>query len=390
MSSPAALMGLRSPTRYMPQLEALRGWAILLVVVFHYFGILFNGGAGGLPESSPLWLRVVAAGNTGVTLFFVLSGFLLTQPFILALRNGEQIGFASFYGARLLRIVPLYYCAVLIACLVSPSSSALKALLFIPIGFDIFPFSVPWWSLSTEMQFYLLLPWLMLALRYRSGRYWLAGIVLLWLTLHCYYFLQPNWLASKQTLWLQFSLFGRAPAFLVGALCSYFYLGRGFAWLSSSPKSLALLSISLMISLLALLQWYGSVGQNRALQLMPLYHSVEALLWGGMLLCTLGWYGKWTALPLNPLFSHFGTISYSLYLIHVPVQFYLIYPVKRAGGEAFSPASIESLGAIAGSFLLSWLLAVICYRMIERPFLRLKSHLPVLISGKSPERPARA
>lgn len=105
MSSPAALVGLRSPTRYMPQLEALRGWAILLVVVFHYFGILFNGGAGGLPESSPLWLRVVAAGNTGVTLFFVLSGFLLTQPFILASRNGEQIGFASFYGARLLRIV---------------------------------------------------------------------------------------------------------------------------------------------------------------------------------------------------------------------------------------------------------------------------------------------
>lgn len=389
MSRSPALAGLRSPARYIPQLEALRGWAILLVVMFHYFGILTSGGATGLPEGSSLWLRVVAAGNTGVSLFFVLSGFLLTQPFILAMRNGERVGIGSFYGARLLRILPLYYCAVLLAWLISPNSSALKALLFIPVGFDIFPFSVPWWSLCTEMQFYLLLPWLMLALQYRTGRYLLAVAGAVWLTLHCYYFFQPSWLGSKKTLWLQSSLFGRGSAFVVGALCCWIYMGRGFLWLGASTGRVALLSIVLVAGLLQLLQWYGATGQAQALVLMPLYHSIEALLWGGILLCSLCWRGKSRQLLLNPLFSHFGTISYSLYLIHVPVQFYLIYPIKAAEVGDFSPRSVECIAAVVGSFLLSWLLAVICYRVIERPFLRLKSHLPVL-TDKLLGRPAKA
>ncbi|MBB2494411.1 acyltransferase family protein [Aquipseudomonas ullengensis] len=389
MSSSPALAGLRSPARYIPQLEALRGWAILLVVMFHYFGILTSDGAAGLPEGSSLWLRVVAAGNTGVSLFFVLSGFLLTQPFILAMRNGERVGIGSFYSARVLRVVPLYYCAILVAWLVSSSGSALKALVFIPVGFDIFPFSVPWWSLCTEMQFYLLLPWLMLTLQYRAGRYLLTAACVIWFTLHCYYFFQPRWLNNEETTWLRSSLFGRGSAFMVGAVCCWFYMGRGFLWLSASMKSGMLLSLVLLASLLQLLQWYGSVGQTQALMRMPLYHSLEALLWGGILLCCLCWQGKIRQLLLNPLFSHFGTISYSLYLIHLPVQFYLTYPLKSANGGRFPFWSAEGLVALAGSFLVSWLLAVICYRVIERPFLRLKSHLPVL-TDKFLGRPAKA
>lgn len=172
MSQADALVGLRRPGRFIAQLESLRGWAILLVVAFHCLGILISDSAEGLPKDAALWLRVAGAGNTGVTLFFVLSGFLLSQPFIEAAKAGERVSIGRFYTARLLRILPLYYCAVLMAWLVSSNSaSALKALLFIPVGFEIFPFSVPWWSLSTEMQFYLLLPWVMFALRYRFGRW---------------------------------------------------------------------------------------------------------------------------------------------------------------------------------------------------------------------------
>lgn len=106
--------------QHFPVLDSLRGLVILLVVVFHYFGIL-NGSASdlGLATTAPLWLRWAASGNTGVTLFFVLSGFLLTSPFVYARRLGYVVNRANFYKARALRILPMYYCAVLVAWWVS-------------------------------------------------------------------------------------------------------------------------------------------------------------------------------------------------------------------------------------------------------------------------------
>jgi peptidoglycan/LPS O-acetylase OafA/YrhL len=388
MSGLAVPAGLRNPRGFIPQLESLRGWAILLVIAFHYFGIMRDDSTGSLAADSPLWLRLFGAGNTGVTLFFVLSGFLLTQPFIRAIRAGEHINIRQFYSARLLRIIPLYYAAILVAWLsTANSTSALKALLFIPVGFEIFPFSVPWWSLCTEVQFYLLLPWVMLALHYPRGRWVVAVVISAWLILHCIHMLQPQWLGLPPSS--KSSLFGRGSAFLLGGLAGWFYISHSYAKVVSSPQMLGLLALLLLGALTSLLQWYGLTGQKAALLAMPFYHDLEALIWAGLLLCSLGPLTLGLRVFINPLASHFGTISYSLYLVHVPVQFYLIYPVKVAIGDTGTLTDIRMLAAVAGSFLLSWLLAVLCYHCIERPFLRLKSHLPVL-TGKHREAPAKA
>lgn len=371
--------GLRTPARYIPQLEALRGWAILLVVGFHYFGILLGGGTKGLPEDSPLWLRLLGGGNTGVTLFFVLSGFLLAQPFIGALKAGTRVNISRFYIARLLRIVPLYYGAILVAWLVSAnSSSSLKALLFIPVGFEIFPYSVPWWSLSTEMQFYLLLPWIMLAIASRTSQGLIVLGTVVCLALHYIYLLQPQWLGMQNQPWLVGTLLDRGFAFLIGGLAAWLYLSPRYTRLTQSSGAISVVALVLLIVLLWLLQWYGLMGQSPAMQAMPLYHDLEAALWGGLLLCCLGPARRGWRVFINPMFSHFGTISYSLYLVHVPVQFYLIYAAKAANGGVVEMTDPRVLAAVVGSFLLSWLLAAVCYRLIEQPFLRLKSHLPVL------------
>lgn len=382
--------GLRTPERYIPQLESLRGWAILLVVAFHYFGILGGGySTNGLPEGAPVWLRLIGAGNTGVTLFFVLSGFLLTQPFIQALKNGTQISIRRFYTARLLRIIPLYYAAVFVAWLVSSNTySAVKALLFLPVGFDIFPFSVPWWSLSTEIQFYLFLPLAMLAMANKKGRLFLAFCGVAWIGLHSVYALAPQWLNGWIPLRLTGSLIDRGFAFLLGCMAAWFYLSRSYEYLRKKTMLLSLIGLTLFICLIFLLQWYGLMGQRPALQAMPFYHDLEAVLWAGLLLCSLGPMSLYTKFFINPIFSHFGTISYSFYLVHVPIQFYLIYPVKVVLGDTGTLTDSKMMAAIVGSFLLSWLLAVICYHCIEMPFLRLKSHLPVL-TGKQREVPAK-
>lgn len=368
--------GLRQPASYLPELESLRGWAILLVVGFHYFGIL----ALAERTDNPLWVTLLGGGNTGVTLFFVLSGFLLSRPFLQGLRDGQQVSIRRFYSARLFRIVPLYYAAVLLAWFMTQKAAALKALLFIPIGFQAFPFSVPWWSLCTEIQFYLLLPWTIWLLRYRAGRWLVAGALLAWAVAHVYLFHLPGWLS--QANFLENSLFGRAGAFLVGAACAWFSLGRGYEWLCERALVCVVVLAGCLLGLGRMWLWFSLSGERNALQALPMYHNIESLLWGGVMLglLALSWRAK--ALLANPLLDHFGRISYSLYLIHVPVQFYCLYPLKAAGMTLDANIDVYLL-RIAFSLALSWGLAWLSYRLVEMPFLRLKSHLATY-SGRAP------
>lgn len=365
--------GLRRPASYLPEMESWRGWAILLVVLFHYLGIL-AGGSPLLNGEAPLWLSWIAAGNTGVTLFFVLSGFLLSRPFIDGLRQGEPIDLVGFFSARILRIVPLYYLVVLLAWGVTANSEALKALLFIPIGFGAFPFSVPWWSLCTEAQFYLVLPLVFWLLRQHGGQWLFMVLLVVWLLLQVYFFHLPGWLAPNNG-W-ESSLFGRGAAFLLGGVFAWLSRTPGFAWLSRSRLAINLLFFVALGALLTLLAWYGETGQRQALMRFPLYHHAEAMLWGLLLLASLSPVLLCKRLFINGPARHLGTISYSLYLVHVPVQFYLIYPQVGGAGQRAELLQSGVVWAVCLSALMAWLLALLSYHCIERPFLRLKARLP--------------
>jgi len=377
-----AIDGLRRPAHYLPQLESLRGWAIILVIGFHYFGILFGDrGDSGLGADAPVWLKVIAGGNTGVTLFFVLSAFLLSVPFLDALRQGRTIDIRRFYWARALRIVPLYYVAILVAWLFTGSFDALKALLFIPVGFKLFPFSVPWWSLCTEIQFYLLLPWVMLLLRGALGRWLVTGGLLVWLVAHFYLMGDRQWMAAHGNWSIADSLFGRGGAFLAGAIVAWLHVSGLAARFLGRPRVAGVLGVLTLFALLWLLSWYGEVGQRPAINAMPMYHNLEALLWATLLLCALHVRGAPARVFINGGFEHFGKISYSLYLVHVPLQFYVIYSVRVATQEMALPMQPEHWLSLLASAALIWGMALIGYHCIERPFLRLKAHLPVF-AGK--------
>src|SRR5712691_1332018 len=108
--------------RRLAGLDGLRGVAILAVILYHYTLV----GAG-----DTLLDKVVGSamsyGAYGVTLFFVLSGFLITG--ILLDAKGSNGYFRTFYARRVLRIFPLYY-AVLVALLVIvPSIGFLREVL---------------------------------------------------------------------------------------------------------------------------------------------------------------------------------------------------------------------------------------------------------------------
>lgn len=176
------------------------------------------------------------------------------------------------------------------------------------------------------------------------------------------------WVAGQQfgispSLDLKSSLFGRGFAFLVGGYAAWIYERYGAIFVSWTFWQRMLLGVVLLCVQLFLLQSYGLAGQLAVRETMPLFHYAEATLWAGLLFLCLSTSQSLAALNLVRLLQHFGKISYSLYLVHVPIQFYLIYPIFSNGTQPYT---------VATSFALAWGLAFICYHLVERPFLRLK------------------
>lgn len=366
---PAAAEGLRTPAAYLPELETLRGVAILLVVLFHYHGIL---GAERSPDA-PLGVRVIAGGNTGVTLFFVLSGFLLARPFISALRDGTSVSTLRFYRARALRILPAYLVIVAVAWVVTRAPALWKALVFIPLGMQAFPFALPWWSLCTEVQFYALLPWVMLLPGTRVGRWILAGLLVAWLALYAWCALGLEWSPAVRPL--RNSFFGRGSGFIAGAMLAWFVSSTAYAGFRRSPLASRAVLAACTALLVALLGWYGGRTQEAALAALPLFHDLEAVLWAGIMLACLSGAAGWMPFPIRAALDGTAVISYSLYLVHVPIQFFMLYPAVQ-GAEADGhgwPLAVR----IAASGIVAWATAWFGYRFIERPFLRRKATLRV-------------
>ncbi|MES1991178.1 MAG: acyltransferase [Pseudomonadota bacterium] len=372
MPLPEIPEGMRRPSSYLPEMEAWRGWAILLVLLSHWQGLLNFLSHEGY-ESSPIWVKWIVAGNTGVTLFFVLSGFLLCTPFIKNLRGGPPVDLSAFYFARILRIIPLYYAVVCFSLIITGKMIALRALFFIPLGIEVFPYSAPWWSLCTEAQFYLLLPLVMLLLTNRWGRLALLALLIILIVVR---FQNPGW--SGDYSYFGLSILGRSTAFIAGGLVSWAYQTEGGHRLLRSRTFVNATFYLSGTALLTQLAYYGG-GPARAMKVFPAHYDLEAILWALIIFSSLG--------PVvfknvfsNRLNIHLGTISYSLYLVHVPIQFYLLYSFPNLLTDPNVPASgrhsPEMAIRVAVSAVLCWLVAMLTYRYIEMPFLKLKSRLP--------------
>ncbi|MBL4636331.1 MAG: acyltransferase, partial [Kofleriaceae bacterium] len=161
-------------TRYLPALDGVRAVAILLVMA-HNFNLLENT-KSVTGKANELLFNL---GWVGVQLFFVLSGFLITN--ILLSTKGSSNYFASFFGRRALRIFPLYYLALAGGLIVYPllSGTSIEGAenqvwlwsylsnWAAPMGQEVglYPHM---WSLAVEEQFYLLWPFLVYFLSRRG------------------------------------------------------------------------------------------------------------------------------------------------------------------------------------------------------------------------------
>lgn len=344
----------------VPQLDSVRGLAVLVVLLhntdkYQYTGFLARNG----------WM--------GVDLFFVLSGFLITG---ILLETKETEGyFRKFYARRCLRIWPLYYCALLFMFVVVPVLRPSEA-------HRIFePRSMPWWSyfvylqnflvpaitgatgllgvtwsLAVEEQFYAVWP---IVVRYCSEvqlRTFIIALIcgspiLRFFLLRLGFNVYPN-------------TFCRLDGLMAGALLALAFRSKTF-----SPEAYVRPAwIALLIaSPLAL------ITAHRVEWAVYSFTALASVSFVYLALCSNH---RWLqAIMGNRFLIYTGTISYAIYLLEK-------IPTDAAMSLHFNghPALLLLLTAAAtyGLAMLSW-------KFLEKPFLRLKRYFEVERPARNPE-----
>jgi peptidoglycan/LPS O-acetylase OafA/YrhL len=372
--------------RVLPQLDALRGVAILAVFVQHlgdrFLPFLEARITSALPAAIAPWaLTILHHAWWGVDLFFVLSGFSLAQGYVSAFAAGRP-GPAPgvFLARRAARIFPAFFVAIAVMIAARPSvvalpgfPAALAAHLALLQGY-VTPGGIVLlgaaWSLTTEAHFYLLLPLLarpLLDPRNPSRRWLTAGLVcaLAWgsrALLHAW-ILEPGvhtaLLEASQRRWIS----SRLDQFVLGALAAAIHaaiLGspRAAEATRRAPVALALSVAALVVAFRLEGALYLDPHGSWPYALLSLATTTLVLAASLLQRRALAWL---TPAPLCEL----GIISYGVFLYH---QLALGLAAHALRGE---PSTWASLGANAALGLaLSVAMGAASWTLIERPALR--------------------
>lgn len=335
-------------------LDDFRAIAISLVLAMHSYTAFIPKET----NNDSFILRLILSGGTGVGLFFILSGFLVTRLFIKAEHQASTVSIKDYFIQRMLRILPPYYLMVFLSVLISGDySKLLDALIFNSFGYDLYPWSAVWWSLIVEVHFYILVPLLYMAGRILGMKYMLGIFLALFCLLYALYLFNILPLSSKLRLQLGISLIFNLHAFVVGFILSLMYYHRALMkW-----RRLAFFTLTTaFILLFIILERRETAGLGYASN-FPITAIAESLLWGIML---------YSALIIGKnIFGSTGRflarISYSLYLIHIPV---IIFLKSNEYLQTSQPLVMLTLSVIC-----SVALATLLYHWIERPFFAIKN-----------------
>jgi peptidoglycan/LPS O-acetylase OafA/YrhL len=310
-------------SKQIPSLNGIRALAATVVLLYH-FGFL------GLH------------GSYGVTIFFVLSGFLITHLLLTEREKFGSISLRGFYLRRTLRIFPAFYVFMAVYLLLRYAThapiywpQAIASLTYTRDYYDalVHPGKMiagHTWSLAIEEQFYLLWPFLFVRFQPKHLAKILAGfIVAVWI-----------YRPLHDSRYIYYAFETRADALAVGCLVAVLiHLGYNFRWLTAkwmiAPVLLATLAV-----------------MKFAAHDNPLTLSIFPLLAMALILESVV-HRYW--LLNNPVANYLGLVSYPLYLYHpMLASSHLSGWTKLAVTLAFASLS---------------------YYVVERPFLQLKNSL---------------
>jgi peptidoglycan/LPS O-acetylase OafA/YrhL len=286
--------------------------------------------------------------------------------------------------------MPLYTVAVVVAVILSFKNSGviidgLCALLFLNSFTgtlqSLMPYSAVWWSLATEIQFYLVLPMLGLCLRNRTWRMIAVAVLFAWAIAYAAVATDFSLVTNSQRFILNLSIPGRAPAFLFGIAGAWIVLRHGERLKAAAQKAIWLRSGGSDLLLLATLYALGLLLQKVTFRgfipseiAIPAWHLLESLLWTVVVLLVVLTPLRVQKLISNRVMVKLGTLSYSLYLIHIPVIFFGLGPLVRHGIPVDADLGLRAM-AFGIVLALCVMMSAVTYRFIERPFLVRKAQI---------------
>ncbi len=330
-----------SESAYNSRLDGLRALAVFAVLYTH------------------LWNENSLAGDLGVRLFFVLSGYLITRM-VIAAKTGGSTRLTNFYVRRALRLWPAYY--ALIAFCTATNFGMFRSValwhalylsnfLFALRGAYVPFYTAAWWSLAVEEQFYLVWPAIVMRVSHR------AALVLCVLAI-------PAALAFRvvghHNGWAE-QAYSLIPASIDGlgagailALCEQ----RGWSWRANGAILLVWMVVMACIVASGMEQYAW----------LPTFEVVG--LAGVVAVAITGFGGAVDRILANGVLVYLGRISYGIYLFHLFVWAILL----RFFGFALFGQRGFLLFVICGG--LTIIMASLSWFLVEIPFNRLKRHFP--------------
>lgn len=339
---------------YSEKLDHLRFLAAFAVLMFHC-GI-------SIPQGTS-WLPLFREGHSGVQLFMVISGLILSM-----IAYDRKIDTLKFYANRILRIYPLFIAVVSLGYFTNPNRpvadgvSYLLALL--PISnlyrLNYGPNGGQLWSIAVELQFYILFPFIILAIEKYGERFawYLIGFMI---ALRTIVFLNLG--SVHQSAF--FTIFGALDCFLVGILAGRFHMRRDF-------KLSIFWAIGAFVLVNAAIYWLFSKPSffhfdylaNKSLSLSKkwiYWPTIEAFLFAALVLTYLK---TSVRIPFSGALANLGKWSYSIYAWHALFIAIYVQHVKLPYHTYIIGAGI----VLPAVVVMSWA----SYHMIEKPFLDLR------------------
>lgn len=341
---------------YKPEIDCLRAIAVFLVILFHFE------------------LFMVKGGFIGVDIFFVISGYLITNLIIKDIKE-NKFSSIEFYTRRLRRIIPALYSTILVVLIISyfilspdhfnrVSNSSISAVgaysnffFWHESGyFDFDKFFKPFlhtWSLSVELQFYLIWPILIFIIIKLFRNKLIIFVLLIFLS----------------TLFLSIIFSGRAPGYF------YFTLFRLFEFSIGSlvyllKDNIKIKANDLLFFVGIVLIMFSSFGFS-AKSVFPGINALVPCFGAALILITGGKLIFFKRIFINNVLIYLGKISYSLYLVHWPLIIFYRY-IKLEPLQ-----NLEKILLIFVTIIIS----ILSYNYIELPF-RKKNKNSFLISTK--------
>ena len=341
--------------KYRPEIDGLRAIAIIPVLLFH----------SGLPY--------LTGGYLGVDVFFVISGFLITQIIITEINN-ENFSLLRFYERRARRILPALFAMIVFVSALTPvfidspknlnefGDSVLSVVFFISNVYffltsgyfgtvsELSPL-LHTWSLAVEEQFYVIFPILAIACLY-FGKKYLTVVIFLSIIVSI---LIAEWGWRNSPIGNFYLAPTRAWELLVGSLGAIYSTQKNTVLLGKIGRSILSASGLLMV-LASYLTFTSGTPHPSAITLIPVIGTLLVILFSDHRnIC-----GKTLN---NRVLVHFGLISYSLYLWHQPI---LAFAKIETSPEL-------DFGTQIFVFTLIYAISVLSYRYVETPFRNRKS-----------------